>query len=952
MISVGLAGLVLMGCGTASSVGPLGSSPALTAAQLTPVVVGRVNLGADIADASVRLVSSDGTTLATGTTNANGLVFFHNVLVPNNFRAVATVPGSNEELSAEIQGYSQNNKQAHISLLTTLVSRYLRSHPGLSLPEAENQVRMAVKLPNVVNVEIGPLEPNPFFSDVALWRAAGEAGGWSVFSQQLLNQAELGQGRLYRLSLDQMDRPIHGLERGLSEVAEFARLRLAGRLGVRPAAGAALTRHYVPSITLIEGPSSLGGQLLLGIGTGLGGNLLTAGLNGVVGWAANQLGLNYGTSGQLKEIEQQLDALTTLVQALQTQVTDTTLQTMVDNLNGTFSPVDTANTKFLAQMAAAPSLTDTPFSTPPSFSTLLGDINAPNYPSILSQANTALVGPNQILMLGQQILVNQLLGMDRPDNMQNFPLRNNHILDRLNPLFVYFAGQQTQALNLMAEQAHNFFVNPNPVLGVAGFVPFLNSAASSLKKQRQQLPLYMSQWAPIVDYQNGIMWCETVNNPVDYGDAKSAAESLQIQLIYPDGSTRTYDDWRLPTYGEFVSLQNRGQYNPSYDTTVPVNSHDSYPDTGQATAGLPGLGFYDVASALQAAPNDNGKNGDLWMNYIEFTNGNTYFADNYEFRLNHGTDNTNSENKSSDKNCYVVCRTFGPDVLTYPYAYGYGVEPTSTPDGIGGTPFTAGECAQFGVPTAMTVTTTTASSTVLYPDPVNAGSTRTLTVPSGAVQAVATVTYQINLGGNYTMGYGKTKSFSMPSKSSTAQVKTSDLATGNPNELRELVNWTSSNDSGLRMLNLPYVSGIGIPLATSPVTITASLLGAGGTPVSGSVNYTPPASSPHTLNSIQIMPRNQIYGANTLQPSSGSFPYYCTGFYADGTLETLANQVTWSVPPNAANAQIVVNGSGASLSMAQPPQATPVPYNVVITAAFQGQTDSTTIQIVPPVAAP
>lgn len=939
-------GIAISGCGSDIADFVVTNSQA---SQPTPVMVARLYLGGDVANATLRVEDAGGQVLASGTTNRNGMVYFENFVAPSDFRLVASLPDFGGEFRAELRDFDQTNRQARVSLLSTLVSLYLESHPDLSLAEAERQIKLATSIPEGVDLNIGLDEPNPSFSDIALLRAAGANGGWGAHSQSVLSQAEAGTGRRYLLSVDQLDRPLLGLEDGLSAVAEASRVRLQKRLRIPDATTDQLAIRHTPSISLIAGPASLGGQFLLGIGTGVGGNVASAGLNAVFGWAANQMGLNYGTSGQLSEIEGQLTNLTGLVTGLVTTINDTNLANQVTEAKNLLAGVRSANTSMLTNLGTA-NITNQPFSPPPSFASLVSDINAVDYPTTLSQVNNYLVGSSQIIKLAQSILLNQLTGIDGPNSMQNYPWRSNHLLDQLDPLYTDFAGQQTMALNLYAEQAHNYQLNPNPVLGVANMLPNFATAVGNLKTQRQQLPFYMSQWGTIVDYENGVMWMEFVYDPVTYNNAASAAASASIQLVLPDGSTVTYDDWRLPTYGEYISLQNRGKYNPTYASGVPVNSTDSYPDTGQATAGLPGLGFQSVADALNAAPNDNGSNGDMWMSYysISKTNDTTQ----WEYRLNHANQNLNYENKSSDTNVYMLCRTFGPDVLVSAYVpgnSGWDNPATTQPSGIAGPSFSAGEIAQFGVPTGITLSTTAAPATVSYPDATDPAQTDTFTVPSGSIQAVANVTYALNLGGNFTMGYGTTQSFSTPAKSHSASVSTASAGNGNPNMIRELINWQSSNDNSLRMLNLPYVSGIAIPLSTNPVTITASLLGAGGVAVTGNLNVTPTAVSPHTLTSIAISPRNQIYGAVSTQPSSGNFPYYCTGFYADGTMETLALDVTWSVEANPANAQIVANASGVDLSMSQPAQATPVAYNVTISASYQGFSDSTTIQIVPPV---
>lgn len=941
--------LLAAGCGGGGQ-GPVGHSDLVPPTRI-PVVVARLYLGGDVPGATLQLVGLDGRVLATGVTNRNGMVYFENLTAPLDFRAVATLPGFQRDFRAELRGFDQANRQVRISPLTDLVSRYMEKHPDAALREAESRIKVAVQVPEAVSVGIGLDEPNPVFSDLALLRAAGQNGGWVAYSARVVEQAESGGGRHYFMSVDQLDRPLGGLESGLLPVAEACRVRLQRRLGIPDASPERLAVTLPQPFTLVGGAEGLGGQVLFRIGTGVASNLIASGVKVVFGWAANQLGLNFGTSGQLAEINSELMQLTAMIQGLETALEDASLKQQVQALYDLLAPVRTANGNLQTSLDNA-NITNQPFAPPPDFAALVDAINAIDYPTLLSQVHVALYGSTQILLKAQTIVLNQLNGLDQPANMQGCPWRANQLIDDVDKLYQFFAGQQTQALNLYAEESHNYLLNPNPVLGVQTLEPNFATAVTNLKSQRQQYPLFMSQYSTLVDFQNGVMWNDMMYDKVKYDAASSAADSYALQVILPDGSVQVYDDWRLPTCGEFLSLQNRGKYCPTYASDVPVNSHDSYPDTGQATAGLPSLGFQNVAEALKNSMNDNGKNGDMWMSYItwDYNNDTVIYSPKWEFRLNHAKpiDYLSYESSSSDEDVYLLCRGFGPDTI---------VNPTEDQNqsfkpkyGQFGKAFTAAECAQYGVATSMTLATKAAPATITYPDPDDNTKTDTFDVPANSLMAVATVTYTINIGGSFKMGYGHTGSFSNAAHSYPGTVSTTDSSTGNPNLIGDLINWSSSDEKSLRMLNLPYVSGIAIPMKTGQVTIHASLLGAGNTAVTASLPVTPAQVSPHTLTSLCISPRNQIYGATQTQPPSGTYPYYCTGFYADGTMETHALDVTWTVPPNEANAQIVPNASGVSLSLNQPAHSSAYSYELTITASYGGLTDSTLIQIVAPIA--
>lgn len=987
-----------------SGSGTVATDSAQDGGPLSPptTVVGRLFLGTDISGASFRIEGLDGSVLATGTTGPNGHVFFENLSLPANFRAIALVPGSDVPFSAQLRGFDPTNRQVHISILSTLASEVMQARPELSLTQAEGLVKRALRLPDTLQLGLSLGEPNPVFSSIAFWRETASNGGWNAYKQELLVlfdnlEAQKGESPIhFWLSLDQLDRPITGLEPGLSAVAEQARLRLAERYRVKQVSGAAAQVRYGPPLILISGPASLGGQFLLGVTTGVAGNVLTAGINGLLGWAANQMGLSYGTSGQLQEISEQLTAVEGALTQLNSEITDANVINKITSLEAEFNPV-LEITSTGQGAGATSSLIDSIVSTLTAIqegtlvlntpqavdiSDLINILETPDYPTILGDAEQQLPGSAGILAGVQGIVLNQQLGLDQPANFQRFPWRHNRVLDRVLPVFQKFSTLQSATLNLEAEVSHNYLKYPDPVDGINAATPDFVANIASQKTQQQMLPFRSGLEGITTDHEYGVMWFDTVFHPVSYDSANSAATTANEQVILCDSTVLVYSDWRLPTYGEYQALQARGTYNPTYSQTtdldrdgntnndpdddVPVNSHDSYPDTGQSTAGLPGLGFYNVANALNAAPNDNGSNGDLWMSYYyaEYSAAEwlTYHDSSYEFRLNHGSSNTSKESKSSDTNCYVMCRTFGPNVTVNPYA-SIVDQTNSAPDGpptpseVVGQAFQPAEYGQYGIPTSIGFIEPVAAKPVSIVVSSTGGS-QTFTPPPGSLQFQAQVTYTIHIGGDFTIGYGtgSTRSVTTPATSSSGTVWSYFESSGaSYNGVKEMINWSVANvDAGdltpnATMLNAPYIGGILTPLASGSVVVTARLLGGDLQAVSGSQTYTV-SPAPRTLTGLQITPRNQLYGATQSQPAQGSYPYHCTGFYSDGTVESLAGLVTWSVTPtpNAANAQFV----GSTLEMSQPGQANPVSYNLTITASYQGQTDSTTIQIQPPVSSP
>jgi hypothetical protein len=169
-----------------------------------------------------------------------------------------------------------------------------------------------------------------------------------------------------------------------------------------------------------------------------------------------------------------------------------------------------------------------------------------------------------------------------------------------------------------------------------------------------------------------------------------------------------------------------------------------------------------------------------------------------------------------------------------------------------------------------------------------------------------------------------------------------------PNLLQEWVSWdavdaqSQSDTSIVEVLNLPGLDGIFIPFQTQPTTLTANVLGA----AAGTLNYTPSAAAPHTLQSLQISPRNIEFGATTSFPANGNFPIFCTGFYSDRTMESLAGQVTWTVTPANNPGNIGVSSTGATTATLQI-ASTPgqPPYTVNVTATMGSLSDTTQFEI-------
>ncbi|XOF32335.1 MAG: hypothetical protein ACL93V_09810 [Candidatus Electrothrix sp. YB6] len=907
-------------------------------------------------------------------------MFFDHLSLPKDFRAYATVPGSGIQFSAQLRDFDPTKRQVHISVLSTLASEVMQAEPDLTLSQAEALVKKALVLPDSLQLGISLREPNPVFSSLAFFRKASENEGWVTYKNNIVSlarefQYSSPQPRRFLISLDQLHHPITGLETGLSDAVEAVRLETTDRIGFTPASNLDMNQLFDPPVIFLASPTSVGGQFLFGVAQGITGNVVGDVANGILGWAANQLGLNYGTTGQLQEISEQLSAVQQSLTQLQSEITDDSIEKKIKSLVSEFFPIIDINNgnPTGAQVTLVNSITATltaiqngsqpPLNQPvqTNINDLVAVIKAPDYQTILDDAELQLTGRTGIILGVQNIVLNQELGIDCPGNVLYFPWRQNRVIDRVLPVYQQFAYLQSATLNIYSEQAHNYLVYENPVDGINAILKNVASNIASQKAQRQLLPFRNSVEGITPDFENGVMWFDQIWEPDTYDNANANASSFTESVIMPDGSVVVYDDWHLPTYGEFLSLQARAAYCPTRDESISHNSFNAVPDYGATTTALPYLGFYNAE-----AFNDNGENGehgDLWMSYYELlgdpsssTGYQIYKDDYYEFRLNYEkTRDLTDHKKSDDKNPYCLARTFGPTVTVTPFAVSGASHPaTAAPDGIAGTNFVLSEYAQYGVVTNIEILEPKTAQPVTYP--ISDGSPKTFTPPAGSMQFDANVTYEINIGGSFEVGYGsgKTKSFTNPSTSSSQTVSTATDSggTGTYNAVRQLINWSISNSTGsMNLLNVPYASGIGIPLTSGTVTVTASLLGANADTVSGTYSYTVNAPE-KTLTGLQITQRNQLYGGNNSEPASGSYSYYCTGFYSDGTVESLGDKVIWEVTPtpNSANAQIVILGGTATLKLNQPPEAQPTDYQLTIKATYQDKSDSTLIEISPLVA--
>lgn len=935
-------------------------------------LVARLYLGVRVPDATLRLQDGSGAVLGTASTDQSGTAVFHHVVVPRVARVVGGIPGSSAEFAVELRDFDPHTSQAEISILSTLISQYMAAHPEASLAQAESLVKAQAGVPEVS----APFfhEPYPYFSTLAMLRTAGERGGWTTFSNEFLQQldAPLAQSTdgstasslptHYRLNQGVVERPVAGLDEGLQRVAELARRDLK-------------RRYHIPDANFDQASSSLialdngasgGPGFMYGVAQGVVGNILSGGIDAAAGWITNAMGLNYGTSDQLKEIEGQLTALSKSLAQFEDAAQSQSLRAQIVQLQNSFDGAketsDELNENIGATLVTNPP-SNLPASTPTQILSLASDLGDRNKISftIIDNANNSLRGAQGTLMSYQKDYLDRL-GIDRPANMQFLPWRHNQILDDTQTLFTHFANLKTMMLNLLSEHAHNTFPGSgSPVTAISGVSSDLRKTLEFIKEQRQLAPLPCSDPHLLVDFESGLMWVAYYQSPRTHDDALSFVETYTDHLILPDGSKQDLSDWRLPTPSEYKSLQTRGQYVPQAgdpgftgvdnDNTlggVPVNTKKGPGDQGQSTAGLAALGFLNAIDALSPSDSSPNTEGRMWS--TQATDKDSSKQTYIKLNLDIVSDGDVIYEDKGGTYPFLMCRSFGPNYLVNP-------DDLKENSALQGQDFVQADYIQWGVPSGIAISALPqgTSQTTTFVDAT--GKSTTYTFPEQSFQLKAEITYDITVGGAFTVGHGaavKSLSYGDPHTSTSQPVDTLDRGTGASNDLNQLVSWSSSDPTVVEVYNLPFVSGFATPLkAGGSATLTASLLGANARTVQNSISYTVTTAAPRVLTSIQIAPRNQIYGGAPSQGSSGSFPYHCLGFYSDYTVADVTSQVVWAVEeighPNDANAQFVSTGSGVSLLMSQPAEATSVPYELKINAAVGTITDTTTIQIVPPV---
>jgi len=673
------------------------------------------------------------------------------------------------------------------------------------------------------------------------------------------------------------------------------------------------------------------------------------------------MGLSFGTSGQLQEISAQLTGVQQTLNALVAALASAQQQSLVNTVNS--AGPNTINATFAnvtstVNAAIQPGGGFTPGAGPVNVSysyAMISNLQAYDWAGMVANITGYLLGTNgsSNLIISSQDSAMALYGLDTPNSLQRFPVRYGGLLDYSLGTYSKYGGFQEQGLYLDAEKQHfsgsGTFppagaTYTDPVLGINSLLTDFTTGLTALRQERTQIPLQLPRGDLLFDLEYGLVWYLGLQPQAKYSDAVSACEaaSWTSTTPLPDGSSITYDNFRLPTYNEFLVLQARGALNPQAQAITnstnppPVNSNNAYPDYGQTTSGLVGLGFFNMQSNLLSG------DGDVWLQGWNDQNP-PFDEGGYEFRLNHQTEN-NDQKSNDTQRPYLLVQTLGARPLLNPVLYSdSGTTPSAYPSPTLGPSPTNGELACYGTAQSVSGAVAVAASPRPSPPPSNLG------VP--LLQASATVNFQLAMQGGTIGKTPYTTSFSV--NSITYNGSSSTIGPdGLPNVLGQLAWYTTglANVLSNYFANIPGMDGLLVPITTGSTSLTVGY-GApvpGASPVSSTTTVNTTATTP-TLQSVQLQPRNVQYGTgNALPVTNASYPLYLTAFYNNGSVASVGNQSTWTITPATQGVDINTStGTGAILQLNVPTQTTPQAFNVTIQATFQGKSDSVQMQILP-----
>jgi len=875
-----------------------------------------VRLVRPVSDVPVEVLEN-GTLVRQTHTRTGGAAFLGQL--PPRCRLVAHLP-SGLTLSREV--HPGHGRWLWISPATTLVSRYAQRHPDLPLETAEERVRQYLGIP--AGVDLGSALGDSYRSPFS-WKAFVKAAGSTPLNEFMDRQvARVGSGA--RATFRQPD--------------PYPRLHAL----------------FDPAGTPVSARGVISGKFFENLVTNVLGDVATDGLGKILGSVTEALGLNFGTAKQLDEIESQLTDIQSQLAEMQTELVAITvelssLQTeleqdfqslsaqiqqdekdtlVVNSLTLAKSVLNASTNRILTHVQALLDML-AGFGTPTSVQVPVASVpaGASEFAQQLHLYAAAASGslfddldalrqhlqglsqqPNVVTANGY--LHQQLYGNDSPTAANLFcDVRTNAALTRQQEFLDFYRGYQVLALLLLSEWAHLDGVTFPGTGGSTGNSLAANlptaqklslQMASDLVVQQQQVPLPIigGEQSPIddvlVDVRTNCMWYTTMYfqevvsltaDPLSQQDIPAGSVDSTLEAFalgpWPAGM------WRLPNKAELDSLS-------TYAMTA---------GGGNAVKGLEQMGFDLGGDADESTPISFLMTGTSDPVGVETNSAGSFPLESVVF-----------ENEFEEP---ISLYTLGQGVVNGdpPSNTSYNFLLVRTCPGL--TDFVPGTHAGSALLVAQS------SPPHLEPeDPATAVATA---VPSSLVPVTAA-------GG---LGVQGQLTYTTPA-----------LSRDNINGLTQALDYTklvcfsSTNSSAVDVSNLPGLQGTLTFHTATPgnATVTASLLtsftGSALNPAWSNTTCTfttlPGTPSTPTLASILVTPDNKVYSV----AASGFAQdfYFATGFYSDGSVRDLTDNVTWST------ANVSVSGGGTPQfagNQLQLPQSLGT-GNLTLTATFGGQT--------------
>ena len=904
--------LLLAGCGSN------GEDFAYTpVTDVTPeqVFTSHLFLGAAVENVPITLQRLDGTVVSTQTTDSSGNAYFLGSL-PVDFRLVAQLENG-LEFSSEVRG-AQNLPYATINVPTTVVSQLVQS--GSSLEAAQAQTRALLQLPEGFGFDIVDESVGMPFSHLAFFGRAAENGGVDGSLTQLAANAP------FLLRKNTVDLPLSGLPPALEERL----LEVRNNPDLRTSLDRLLSRGLqtpseqlnLATINPQVGEVAVGVVIAKKIAAGAVKGISSAGFV----WLSQQMGWHVGFKVKIVDIYNDMQDLENDFAAMKSdydkglfqtgfQATEDSLQKVNDGFGFLYTAIinfnnltDAQSNEYFSDKFGENSSPDQSIQTAAqSVAALVGWLegqnstnNSASYDPI-TEMEAALqifaqwltgtrsdqlpsnnlepiavrqgyVKENNMIWLAQQFYLQDGYGIYMNTNdvgrFMNMPVRTQKLMDQVLGVYERYGKAQLTALMLLGESIHQL-----PSINIDSETPYsfggeitdyilqVEKTMESLASQRAQLPGYPPQSRVFIDLQNGLMWYMDVQGSTYFNNAHFATKSVTLE----DG--HTYSDWRLPSYNEALTLQDRGAYAYAAQNNLSsVNYHHTID-------GLKLLGF-----------NTDGINsdGDIWAADWQYDNGvfgshQWEIHDDLEVRLNHsGVDDSYRYQDDTQRPFFFVRSIAGPTIKIRP-PNSIGGEDDSWPAGFSHT-VQHWEMPWIGVITSLDGLKLNDGLTFGW---VSAG----LTVE----YRVGDLSYQIGAGGSDTKGthrelgggfHGSIPD-GLPPLYYTSSNRNAVTVSSIADDAHDLTYHADLNNTGANIT--AHATAWDPDSNTFPYDASASV-------------YVPPRSKRYYMDELEIEPINPVI--SLLTGGSGDTKgvrFTSTGYFEDDTVVDFTDIATWTV---------------------------------------------------------